>query len=149
AATTWAGGIVHVTAVQLDGSLAYKRWDGSHWLPSATGWTPLGALPDRFVTAPSAASWGANRLDVICVDATGTAQHKWLDGTTWHPSATTYENMGSWSGSRATLVSPASARLDIVFAGGDGALYWKTFGGTSWAPSLGSWSALRRPLIGP
>jgi Repeat of unknown function (DUF346) len=146
-ATSWGSNTIQLCAVQPDGSLAYKSWDGASWAPSATGWTSLGALPDRFITAPSVASWGGNRLDVVCVDATGTLQHKWLDGTTWGPSASGWETTGAWVAGHPNLVAPAANRLDIVINGSDGQLYWKSFDG-DWVPWLTGWSPLTRPVVG-
>src|SRR5262249_12999999 len=144
AATSWRSNTIQLCAVQPDGSLGYKSWDGASWAPATTGWTSLGARPDRFITAPSVASWGADRLDVVCVDATGTLQHKWLDGTTWGPSATDWEAMGTWVAGHANLVAPATNRLDIVINGGEGLLYWKSFNGAGWVPWLAGWNSLTR-----
>jgi hypothetical protein len=147
AATSWGSNTIQLCAVQPDGSLGFKSWTGTSWSPSTTGWTALGALPDKLISAPSVTSWGANRLDVISVDATGTVQHKWLDGTAWGPSATGWEALGAWSASHANIISPGANRLDIVIAGGDGLLYWKSYAG-SWDPWVGGWTALLRPIIG-
>lgn len=144
AACTWGANTVHVCAVQPDGSLGYKQWNGSSWTPS---WTALGALTDRFITAPALASWGPNRLDLVGVDATGRCQHKWCDGGTWGPSATTWEDMGVWCASHAELTSPGAQKLDVVIAGGDGSLYWKCYDG-GWSPAVDQWSGLASPVIG-
>jgi Repeat of unknown function (DUF346) len=148
AATSWGSNTIQLCAVQPDGSLGYKSWDGANWAPSPTDWTPLGALPDPFITAPSVGSWGSDRLDVVCVDATGTLQHKWLDGTSWGPSDSGWEAMGQWVAGHPNLVAPGSGRLDIVINGDDGALYWKSFTGAGWVPWAGGWLALPRPVIG-
>lgn len=147
AAASWGNGTIHLCAVLADGTVGYKMWDGAQWQPSPTGWTSLGASPKPFVTAPTVASWGLNRLDVVCVDADGVLQHKWFDGAAWGPSGADWEAMGSWPAGRAALVAPAPNRLDILVAGGE-ALYAKSYGSSGWVPSLVGWTRLTPPTIG-
>jgi hypothetical protein len=148
AVTSWGGGAIQLCAVLSDGSMGYKTWDGTQWLPSATGWTPLGTAGKPFLSAPTIASWGLNRIDLACVDSDGVLQHKWLDGTTWGPSATGWENMGPWIGSRPVMVSTGANRLDLVVNGGDGLFYVKSYDGSGWQPWVGGWTGLTRPVIG-
>jgi hypothetical protein len=148
AATSWGSGTIQLCAVVPGGTVGYKSWDGTRWLPSAAGWTSLGAPAGRFITAPTIASWGPNRIDLACVDENGVLQHKWFDGTNWGPSISDWENMGAWLGGRAVLVAPAANRLDFVIVGGDGLLYVKSYDGSAWRPGVGGWTALTRPLIG-
>jgi hypothetical protein len=145
AVTSWGGGAIQLCAVLSDGSMGYKSWDGTQWLPSATDWTPLGSAGKPFISAPTIASWGLNRIDLACVDSDGVLQHKWLVGTTW---GTDWENMGVWVAGRPVLVSGAANRLDLVVNGGDGLFWVKSYDGFGWQPSVQGWTPLTRPLIG-
>ena len=148
AVASWSAGLVQVCAVLPDGSMGYKSWNGSAWLPSATTWTALGSADGRFVSAPSMTAWGPNRLDLVSVDSSGVLQHKWFDGTAWGPSSTGWEWMGGWLGGRPALASPAAQQLDLVVVGGDGLLYMKSYTVAGWNPSVGGWAGLTRPYIG-
>jgi hypothetical protein len=55
----------------------HKAWNGSVW----SGWESQGGA---LTSGPSVVSWGAGRLDVFALGASGTLLHRWWAGT-WQP----------------------------------------------------------------
>jgi hypothetical protein len=85
----------------------------SSWSPSQTSWEALGLAGGRFslVSAPAAALWGANRLDVFAVGEDGQMYHKAWDNGSWSPSwdALGYPECGGFEPSTKPAAASVSA----------------------------------------
>lgn len=85
-------------------------------------WSDLGGI---LTSAPAAASWGANRLDVFVRGLNRGLWHIRFDGT-WH----NWESLGGILTSAPAAVSWAANRIDVFVRGLDGALWHRWFDGT-------------------
>ena len=119
-----------------DGILGHKYFNGSGWFPS-----DFENLGGPLKGPPLAISWGPNRNDIFAVGQDNQLWHKALDGSTWSPSLSGWENLGgnlSFSHPLAA-VSRIANRLDVfgvrVEDDGSKSLWRKSWNGTSWAPS--------------
>lgn len=74
-----------------DVQLLHKAWDGTSWLPSATGWEPLGGA---FNSLAAAVAWSPRRLDIFAVGLDKQAYHKAWDGSAWQPSPDGWTALG-------------------------------------------------------
>lgn len=122
-----------------DGALYHKAWDGSQWLPSATGFDYLGGV---VVGNPAAVSWDHDRLDVFVIGTDGALYHKAWDGSAWQPSPLGYDRLGGAFISDPAVVSWGPNRLDIFAIDASHALFHKTWNGSAWLPSLNDYDNL-------
>ncbi len=123
----------------------HKAWDGKEWLPSHTGWDPLGGV---FSSPPAVASWGSGRLDIFGIGTDNQMYHKWWDGK-WGPSQTDWDPLGGVFSSPPAVASWGSGRLDIFGIGFDNQMYHKWRDGTEWGPSHTDWDPLGGSFISP
>jgi hypothetical protein len=70
----------------------HQVWNGFGW----TNWEGLGGV---FTSAPAAAAWGQDRMDVFAVGADEQMYHKGWSGdglasSSWSPSQTTWDALG-------------------------------------------------------
>ena len=70
AVTSWARDEMQVFAIQPDGALWNRYWDGSAWHP----WESLGG---ELTGDPAACSWGADRIDCFARGRDGGLWHCW------------------------------------------------------------------------
>lgn len=92
-------------------------------------WSPWQSLGGELASAPAAASWGPNRLDVFVAGRDNSLLHAWWDGTTWNG----WENLGGVVTANPTAVSWGPNRLDLFIRGVDGALWHKWWDGAAWS----------------
>ena len=132
--TSWGPNRLDIVVVSDDRQLYHKAWDGGRWLPSPTGFEPLGGQV-RDGSSPSIKAWGTDRLDIVIVADDGQVHHKAWTGNGWQPSLTTFESLGGSvsAGSSPSMVSRGPNRLDIFTIGSEG-LDHKAFEGR-WLPS--------------
>ncbi len=72
------------------------------------------------LSAPSVASWSANRLDIFTIGMDGNLYTRWWDGSGWHGP----QNLGGAILTNSpSVVSWAANRLDVFSIGADGNLY--------------------------
>ena len=120
-----------------DGSLGHKYFDGSGWFPSDNYENIGGSLRGP----PLAISWGPNRNDIFAVGQDNQLWRKTLDGSTWGPSQSEWENLGGNLSFKYPLaaVSRIANRLDVFGVreedDGSNSLWRKSWNGTSWKPS--------------
>jgi hypothetical protein len=109
------------------------------------------------LSAPSAVSWAANRLDSFSVGFDGDLYHEWWNGSAWGGP----ENLGGgnlWNS--PSVASWAANRLDVFAIGSDGHLYHKWWNGSAWggpenlggsnlrnSPSAVAWAANRLDIF--
>jgi hypothetical protein len=83
AVCSWSSKRLDVFAIDAEGHLIHKWWNlslkGSNW---NDGWEDLGGSL-RESWAPSAVSWGPNRIDVFARGTNDHLMHRWWDGTAW------------------------------------------------------------------
>ncbi len=130
---SWGPNRLDTFVVSGDHQLYHKAWDGSHWLPSPTGYEQLGGVI-RDGSSPAIVSRGPNRLDIFAVDQDQGLDHKAWESTQWLPAATDVEHLG---GVIADGASPAAVvwggeRLSVYVVGTDHALYHKAWDGAHW-----------------
>lgn len=125
-----------------DGSLFHKAWNGSSWIPSASGYESLGGY---LVGSAEVVSWGAGRLDVFVRGSDRSLFHKVLNGSTWWPSVKGYESLGGTLAAHPSAVSWGANRLDVFGKGDDGQVIHKWWNGASWS----GWESLGGYSIGP
>jgi Repeat of unknown function (DUF346)/FG-GAP-like repeat len=146
-AVSWAPNRLDIFALGVNNDMLHKWSDGSSWGPSQTDWETLGGIFDAppKVAAVAAVSWAANRLDIFgfgLIDNDFQMLHKWWDGSSWRPSQTDWEGLGStFGGNPPAVVSWGPNRLDI-FVVVNNAMLHKWWDGTSWQPSQTGWEAL-------
>lgn len=145
AATSRAPGLLDVFIVDpRPGSpgIYTKAWNGSTWLPSATGWWYLGG---DIVSEPTVVSWGANRLDVFGRSSNGQVMHLAWNGSSWG----SWESLGGNITDDVAAVSRASGRIDIfVRDAATGALLTKYWNGSAWYPSKTGFTSLGGEING-
>ena len=112
------------------------------------GWESLGGI---ITSAPDAASWAANRLDVFARGTDNALWHRWWDGSAWRG----WESLGGVLSSGPDVSSWAANRLDVFARGTDNALWHRWWDGSAWRgweslggvltsdPSAVSWSSGR------
>ena len=122
-------------------SLASAQW---------SDWENLGGV---LTSAPTAASWGANRLDIFARGSDNAMWHKW-----WNGSWSDWENLGGSLTSDPDCVSWSLNRIDCFVRGLDNALWHKWWNG-SWSdwenlggvltsgPTAASWGANRLDIF--
>jgi Repeat of unknown function (DUF346) len=141
-ATCWGANRLDIFGLGTDNQMYHKAWDGNAWLPSPTGWEPLGGnFSGGYQSLPVAVSWGPNRLDIFCVGSNGSLYQKSWDGGKWLPSQSGWTPLGGLFGSSPAAVSWAPNRLDIFALGSDQSMYHKFWDGKFWFPSPTDWES--------
>lgn len=126
---------VFASKLAHQGSIAYKRWDGAKWHPSGLSWHSLGATDVS--SAPAAASWEHNYVDIFAVSSTGSLLHKWFNKHSWRPSEFGYDTIadGFLPSSKLAAIAPAHRRLHVFgLAAHSHHLIHKYYDGVSWLP---------------
>lgn len=146
---SWSPGHLDVLYSATDGALHRRIFDRG-WLPGDEG------DGGKLLSAPSAVSWGKNRIDVfargtvpidICppdrpcrtLESAPQLIHNWYDGA-WRG----WEGLGGDITSAPSAISWSEGRLDIFYAGGDATLKHKWFQG-AWHPEE-PWGTV--PIVG-
>jgi hypothetical protein len=115
AVSSWSANRLDLFAIGgADGQMLHQSWDGHSWLAN---WQDLGG---QFLSAPSAVSWAADRLDVFGVGADGQMLHQSWDGHSWLANWQRLPSAGGEMISQPSAVSWAPDRLDVfalVFTG--------------------------------
>ncbi len=144
AAVSWGTQRVDLFVRGTDGG-AWRRYttDEVNWLPSGCSgsscgpyWESLGAAGGGFDGYFSAASWGANRLDLFGIGFDGNLYHKVWSTQGWWPGQTTWENLGN--GGIQVMGTPSAAawdnnRLSVFARGIDGTLRHAYWSGSAWS----------------
>ena len=82
---------IDIFGIGTDNALWHKAWDGT-WSPSLTGWNKHYG---SFGSAPAAASWGSNRLDVFGLAPAGQGMsHQAWNGSAWSPEISSGDSLG-------------------------------------------------------
>ena len=115
AAAAWgAAGETEVFALDDDGQVWDRYWDGKTW----HGWESLGGA---FTGQPAAAARDADRIDVFAIGTDGLLRHRWWDGKRW---VEWRDVAGAPSGGRAVACVWSGRRLDVFVWGADGGLHY-------------------------
>ena len=117
----------------LSDYVSHKWWDGHQWGPSASKLETLGG---NLSTAPTAVSWGKDRMDIFAASTKGLLYHKYFDGHSWQPSNADFEKLAigfdaSYSLSACTW---GPNRLDVFGIGPGKAVIHKYWDGYNWRP---------------
>ncbi|HLN35132.1 MAG TPA: tyrosinase family protein [Nitrososphaeraceae archaeon] len=83
-----------------------------------SGWEDLGGI---ITSAPSVASWAANRLDCFVRGQDSHMWHKWWNGSSWSG----WEDLGGKITAAPAVASRGTNRLDCFVKGQDNALWYK------------------------
>jgi hypothetical protein len=125
--SSWAEGRLDLFA-NGDGSLLHKAWDG-HWSDWQT-------IQGDFKGAPTAVSWGPNRIDVFVLGTDDHVGHMWWDGAKWNG----WQDLGGPFASAPAVASWAAGRLDLFIRGNDSGLWHRAWNG--------QWTAWEKPIQG-
>jgi hypothetical protein len=114
AAASWGTEETQVFAIQGDGDVWNRYWDGERWHE----WESLGGA---FTGQPAASARDANRIDVFAVGTDRVLRHRWWNGEQWVP----WEAVaGAPEGGRAVACSWIGGRLDLFVWGMDDELWY-------------------------
>jgi hypothetical protein len=115
AAAAWGtAGETEIFAIQEDGQVWDRYWDGQSW----HAWESLGGA---FGGQPAAAARDADRIDVFAIGTDGALRHRWWDGARW---VDWREVDGAPRGGTAVSCVWSGDRLDVFVLGADGAVYY-------------------------
>jgi len=135
ALASWGAGRLDAFACGMFQNLIHCWWD------AASGWSHSEdlsqVLPTQYAIqyAPAAASWGANRLDIIAVRAgDGHLLQAWWDGTRWNG----WQDLGGTLNATPAIVAGGVNQLACFGRGTDGQVYQKRWDGARW----GDWQGL-------
>lgn len=98
------------------------------------GWSEWESLGGDLTTAPAAASWQPNRLDVFAGGRDNALWHIWWSGNNW----SSWESLGGVLTSAPAAVSWGPNRIDVFGRGTDNALWHIWWDGNRWS----SWESL-------
>jgi hypothetical protein len=122
--------LLFVPAAAADTLVFARGSDDALWMHAGT-WSTLGG---RLASAPDAASWGPNRVDVF---ARGADDHLWqisrLDGR-W----TDWTDLGGTLRGGPGAVSWGPNRIDVAAVGSDQAMWHRAWDGSRWT----EWTSL-------
>ena len=104
AVASWGTEETQIFALQSDGELWNRYWDGEGWHP----WESLGGA---FQGQPAASARNADRIDVFAIGTDGALRHRWWDGKEWVPWETVE---GAPAGGWAVACSWIGDRLDLI-----------------------------------
>lgn len=121
-----------------------------HKYYTAFGWGPddpkHGSLELHVNAYPgsgiSAVSWASNRMDYVFVNEQRNVMHKYWDGTSWGPSDSSFENLGSGVNGKLAVAAWGPDRLDIVGLSDTLSYHHKAWTGSSWYPPELVWEDL-------
>lgn len=83
-----------IFAIDSEGNLQQKYWDGYQWQPPALDWRNLtdGGLLNHDL-APTVTSWNPGRLDIFAIGTDAKLHHKYYDGMSlFHRSLSIFLN---------------------------------------------------------
>jgi hypothetical protein len=145
--TAWDGNRVSLFAADASGNLFTKEWDGSKWLPSFTGWTPLGG---EIRGTPAVVVRGGRKLSIFATGTNGHMLAKWRDGAAarWEPSSTGWSDLGGSFAGSPTAVAWRGEHVSVAGIGGDGRLRYTSWHGTTGSPTGASWLDLSGAMAG-
>ncbi len=131
AAVSWAPDHIDLFAVGPFGQIRHQQWNGRTWTPwlNEIGAPPPGIAPR---SAPTVASWAANRLDLFVQGADHAIWHAWWDGQRWKG----WENRGPTIASSPAAASWAPNHVDLFGVGSDGHIWHQQWNGRTWTPWL-------------
>ena len=98
------------------------------------GWSRWESLGGVLTTAPAAASWQPNRLDVFAGGTDSSLYHTWWDGRAWNG----WESLGGVLTSGPAVSSKGPNNLDVFVKGTNDILYKRSWNGSRW----GDWENL-------
>ncbi|KAK3985735.1 hypothetical protein QBC44DRAFT_352817 [Cladorrhinum sp. PSN332] len=131
-----AAGVQLVTDTQAE-----KHWTQSASVTCGSGIRPRDTLPGRWEiingslwSAPSAASWGPDRLDVFGLGPGNELVHRSGDGCVWSE----WEDLGNQLTTDPKAVGWRGSRLDVFARGVDGSLQARKYEENAW----GAWYSL-------
>ncbi|WML35964.1 hypothetical protein [Clostridium sp. OS1-26] len=93
------------------------------------GWSKWEDLGGSLTSAPSASSWGANRLDVFVKGTDNAMYNKWWDGSRWSD----WEDLGGNIASEPAASSARPNHIDVFARGRNGELLYKSWNGNRWS----------------
>jgi serine protease AprX len=116
----------HSGAGIIQAKLAFDMLVPATELPHWSDWENLGG--NNF-SAPAAASWGENRLDIFTLGGDSNVYRKFSDNKTWSD----WENLGGFSLTAPAAVASAPNHLDVFIVGQQRNLLRKFWNGTTWS----------------
>jgi hypothetical protein len=115
-------------------------------MPRHRAWAPWSPLDAPLTSAPAAASWAGNRLDLFAIDSSGSLVQKWWYGKSWFPewNDLSKPSSGSLTGAPAA-VSWGYNRIDVFVTASDNTLRHRWWDSTHWS----AWENLGGQLTSP
>jgi len=118
-------------------------------------WSDWQDLDGALASAPTVASWGANRLDVFVRGPADHVWHIWWNGSAWSG----WEDLDGLTQDAPAACSWGPDRIDLFARGTDNALWHKYWNGSAWsswvslggalssAPAVTAWGANRLDVL--
>lgn len=117
AVASWGTFESEIFAVQADGQVWNRYWDGQAWHQ----WEPMGG---SFSGPVAAAARDADRIDVLAIGSDGVLRQRWWDGGQWVPWR---EVAGAPQAATAVSCSWIGGELRVFVVDPDGAVWSGTF----------------------
>jgi serine protease AprX len=122
-----------VFTIGADNAVYQMTWNGNGW----SDWTSLGGFA---LSAPTAVSWGENRIDLFVRSGDHAIYHKYWNGQVWSD----WVSLGGLWLYAPAVTSWGANRLDVFAVGTDNAVYRKYSDGVTWS----SWENIGGTAIG-
>jgi hypothetical protein len=136
----WNGNFVNIFAVDPNGGVHHKNWNGSTWSPSVTGWIFLGGLlASRVVVAAR----GKDEFTLFGIGMDGHLKAKWWDGTDWGPSPTDWQDLGGDLVGEPAVASYRGETLSVLAVDTNGRAQHLLWDGSTWSAWQDMGGALR------
>ena len=116
AVASWGTFESEIFAIQDDGQVWDRYWDGTAW----HDWEPLGG---EFTGTPAASARDADRIDVFAIGRDGPLRQRWWDGAHWVPWRVVG---GAPEGALAVSCSWIGGELRLFVVGQDRAVWRAT-----------------------
>ena len=125
-------GTLDLFGVGADQTLQHLHYDGQHWGASEI----LGGI---LTSAPTAVTWGPQRIDIVARGADGAVWSRYFSNGIWYP----WYSLGGQIIGSPTVTAGAVGRLDVYATGLDHALWSRYFTDAG----FGDWYSLGGVLI--
>ena len=86
-------GHLDIFVVDPEGAMQHVEWNGAVWRPLHPNFETI-SEGIVFHSEPESASWGANRIDVFCLDSNNHLRTKFQEGGNWQPGQLGWFDLG-------------------------------------------------------
>ncbi len=131
---SWSPARLDIFARGKFSNLIHSWWDLNGGWANWEDLSPKLPVRNDIQFAPSAVSWGPNRIDVVAVRASDShLVHAWWDGASWQG----WEDLGGVLTESPSIVSRGLNLLDIFGRGTDNQIYRRSWDGRAWSNWVG------------